>query len=78
MRYNRKSNFQNSCDKFQQPCFISISACDQSNCCTPVFLEFSTTKLLQIINQLNQAILSFHNTKSNNYTNTPISITGIK
>ena len=46
MRYNRKSNSKNPCDKFQQPCFISISPCDQSNCCTPVFLEFSTTRII--------------------------------
>ncbi|PEW64829.1 hypothetical protein CN443_02480 [Bacillus cereus] len=63
MRYNRKSNSQNSCDKFQQPCFISISPCDQSNCCTPVFFSNSQQQeLLQIINQLNQAILSFFTT----------------
>ena len=43
---------------------------DQSNCCTPVFSNAQQQELLQIINQLNQAILSFHNTKSNNYTNT--------
>ena len=46
MRYNRKSNFQNSCDKFQQPCFISISACDQSNCCTPVFSRILNNKII--------------------------------
>ncbi|WP_142318141.1 collagen-like protein, partial [Bacillus cereus] len=63
MRYNRKSNSKNPCDKFQQPCFISISACDQSNCCTPVFFSNSQQQeLLQIINQLNQAILSFFTT----------------
>ncbi|PGW78125.1 hypothetical protein COE11_13735 [Bacillus cereus] len=63
MRYNRKSNSKNPCDKFQQPCFISISPCDQSNCCTPVFFSNSQQQeLLQIINQLNQAILSFFTT----------------
>ncbi|WP_162617086.1 collagen-like repeat preface domain-containing protein, partial [Bacillus mycoides] len=63
MRYNNKSNSPNSCDKFQLPCFISVSPCNQSNCCTPVFFSNSQQQeLLQIINQLNQAILSFFTT----------------
>ncbi|EKS8379670.1 YVTN family beta-propeller repeat-containing protein, partial [Bacillus cereus] len=63
MRYNQKSNSPNPCDKFQQPCFISISPCNQSNCCTPIFFSSSQQQeLLQIINQLNQAILTFFTT----------------
>ncbi|PFJ74213.1 40-residue YVTN family beta-propeller, partial [Bacillus cereus] len=42
---------------------MSVSPCNQSNCCTPVFFSDSQQKeLLQIINQLNQAILSFFTT----------------
>ncbi len=71
MKYNRKSNSPNSCDKFQQSCFISISPCDQSNCCTPVFFSNSQQQeLLILLNQLNQAILSFFTTP--NPTNTQI------
>ncbi|WP_141550323.1 collagen-like protein, partial [Bacillus cereus] len=61
MKYNQNSN--DPCDKFQFPCFISISSCNQTNCCTPVFFSFSQQQeLLSLINQLNQAILSFFTT----------------
>ncbi|WP_139253802.1 collagen-like repeat preface domain-containing protein, partial [Bacillus sp. L27] len=61
MKHNQNSN--DPCEKFQFPCFISISSCDQSNCCTPVFFSFSQQQeLLSLINQLNQAILSFFTT----------------
>ena len=57
MKNNQNSN--DPCKKFQFPCFISISSCNQSNCCTPVFFSFSQQQeLLSLINRLNQAILS--------------------
>ncbi|HDX9672088.1 TPA: collagen-like protein, partial [Bacillus cereus] len=61
MKYNKNSN--DPCEKFQFLCFISISPCDQTNCCTPVFFSFSQQQeLLSLINQLNQAIFSFFTT----------------
>ncbi|MBL3797315.1 collagen-like protein, partial [Bacillus pacificus] len=61
MKNNQNSN--DPCKKFQFPCFISISSCNQSNCCTPVFFSFSQQQeLLSLINRLNQAILSFFTT----------------
>ncbi len=61
MKHNQNSN--DPCEKFQFPCFISISSCNQTNCCTPVFFSFSQQQeLLSLINQLNQAIFSFFTT----------------
>ncbi|TKH14429.1 hypothetical protein FC699_28765 [Bacillus wiedmannii] len=42
MKNNQNSN--DPCEKFQFPCFISISSCDQTNCCTPVFSHLLSNK----------------------------------